>query len=99
MVDCVTLGLRANEFRNAFTVPADIKWPNIESKGGASTTATGDDGTSSGRSSNNAKATFAGQRLIPKDPNLHWDNVIPWLRANTKLPIWLKGRKLFRNWA
>jgi len=71
-VDCVALGLRLNEFRNSFALPADVKWPNIESKGQASATATDDDSCS-------------------YDAEINWDNVIPWLRANTKLPIWLKG--------
>lgn len=47
-VDCVALGLRLNEFRNSFALPADVKWPNIESKGLASATATDDDSCSYG---------------------------------------------------
>ncbi|KAG0650720.1 Oxidase FUB9 [Hyphodiscus hymeniophilus] len=45
-VDCVALGLRINEFRNSFTLPVDVKWPNIESKSKASATATDDDSAS-----------------------------------------------------
>jgi (S)-2-hydroxy-acid oxidase len=91
----VALGLRINEFRNSFTLPADIKWPNIESKGQASATATDDDGASYGTSIATSRASWTRERLIPmKDTELNWDNVIPWLRANTRLPIWLKGGKL-----
>ena len=90
-VDCVALGYRINEFRNSFTLPVDIEWPNIESKGKASATATDDTSASYGTSPSE-RASWAGKRLIPKkDTELNWDNVIPWLREHTKLPIWLKG--------
>ena len=98
-VDCVALGLRINEFRNSFALPVDVKWPNIESKGQASATATDDDSCSYGTSSiATDRASWAGKKLIPtKDTAINWDNVIPWLRANTKLPIWLKGGKSWND--
>lgn len=68
-----------------------MKWPNIESKGKASATATDDDSISYGMSPSEG-ASWAGEMLIPKkDTEVSWDNVIPWLREHTKLPIWLKG--------
>ena len=89
----MALGLRLNEFRNSFTLPVDVAWPNIETKGKASATATDDDSASYGTFTDTA--SWAGERLIPKkDTELSWDSVIPWLREHTKLPIWLKGGKL-----
>ena len=57
-VDCVALGLRINEFRNSFTLPVDVKWPNIESKGKASATATDDDSASYGKIKTPTKGAF-----------------------------------------
>ena len=47
-VDCVVLGVRVNEFRNSFTLPENVIWPNIESKNKASATVGDDDSASYG---------------------------------------------------
>lgn len=94
-VDCVALGLRLNEFRNSFTLPSHVAWPNIETKGKASATATDDDSGSYGTSTEGA--SWAGERLTPKkETELSWEVLMPWLREHTKLPIWLKGGKVPR---
>ncbi|KAB8228190.1 alpha-hydroxy acid oxidase [Aspergillus alliaceus] len=66
-VDVPLLGKRLNEYRNNYTLPEDMSWPNILSHGKDTSSRT------------------------DYDPSLDWETTIPWLRKNTKLPIWLKG--------
>lgn len=40
-----------------------------------------------------AKDRIKDLLTIPDD-SLEWNEVIPWLRANTKMEIWLKGGKI-----
>ncbi|KIW25898.1 uncharacterized protein PV07_09034 [Cladophialophora immunda] len=70
-VDVPVLGRRLNEFRNDFTLPKDLSFPNILS--------TGQNEFSKGPSSQDY------------DSSLEWAEIIPWLRNNTKMQIWLKG--------
>ncbi|KAJ2997437.1 hypothetical protein NUW58_g659 [Xylaria curta] len=76
-VDTPLLGRRLNEYRNNFTLPDGIEWPNLLSDG---------------------KSELSGAERVTDeankhdfDPSLDWDSAIPWLRANTKLRIWIKG--------
>ena len=94
-VDCVALGFRINEFRNSFTLPVDVNWPNIESKSRASATATGDDSASYGKSALQGALWVVTRLISEKDTELNWDNVVPWLRQHTNLPIWVKGGEYF----
>lgn len=78
-VDCPALGRRLNEMRNEFTLPENMTFPNILSEGGQ------EFNVSEEEKSNGPKAF---------DDSLEWDEVIPWLRKNTKMQIWLKGGKI-----
>ncbi|KAL2413142.1 Oxidase FUB9 [Exophiala dermatitidis] len=70
-VDVPVLGRRLNEYRNDFTLPENLGFPNILSSGAAE---------------------FShGENSHDYDPSLEWDEIIPWLRQNTKMEIWLKG--------
>ena len=76
-VDTPCLGLRLNEYRNNFVLPDGIEWPNLRSDG---------------------KSELSGSEANPSavnkhefDASLDWDTAIPWLRANTKLQLWIKG--------
>ncbi|KAM0815095.1 putative FMN hydroxy acid dehydrogenase domain-containing protein, partial [Seiridium cardinale] len=76
-VDTPLLGRRLNEYRNNFTLPDELEWPNLLSNG---------------------KSELSGAQRVSEeankhdfDPSLDWDSAIPWLRANTKMQIWIKG--------
>lgn len=71
-VDGVVLGRRLNEFRNSFSLPEGITFPNIESDSDPSALAGANDS-------------------LDYDANVDWAEVIPWLKKNTRLPIWVKG--------
>lgn len=64
--------------RNNFSLPEDLQFPNILSDGGQ------EFNTSEEEKANGPKAF---------DDGLEWDEIIPWLRRNTKMQIWLKGGK------
>ncbi|RYP44545.1 hypothetical protein DL768_008994 [Monosporascus sp. mg162] len=76
-VDTPLLGRRLNEYRNNFTLPDDMEWPNLLSDGKSELSGREDNGDSPG------KHEF--------DPSLDWNTAIPWLRAHTKLQLWIKG--------
>jgi (S)-2-hydroxy-acid oxidase len=80
-VDCPALGRRLNEMRNDFTLPENMTFPNILSEGGQ------EFNISEEEKANGPKAF---------DDSLEWEEVIPWLRKNTKMQIWLKGSKIRR---
>lgn len=75
-VDGVVLGRRLNEYRNNFTLPADMQWPNL---------------LSSGKEEMAGATDPLKPRRFDYDPSIDWDNAIPWLRTQTKMQIWLKG--------
>ncbi|KAF2009727.1 FMN-dependent dehydrogenase [Aaosphaeria arxii CBS 175.79] len=75
-VDVPALGRRLNEMRNEFALPENMTFPNILSEGGQ------EFNTSEEEKANGPKAF---------DDSLEWEEVIPWLRKNTKMQIWLKG--------
>ncbi|KAI5921436.1 FMN-dependent dehydrogenase [Camillea tinctor] len=77
-VDTPLLGRRLNEYRNKFTLPEGIEWPNLLSDGKSELSGSTRDGEAAP-----SKHDF--------DPTLDWDSTIPWLRKNTKLQIWIKG--------
>ncbi|EMR62984.1 putative fmn-dependent dehydrogenase family protein [Eutypa lata UCREL1] len=76
-VDTPLLGRRLNEYRNNFTLPEDMEWPNLLSDGKSELSG----------SENNAETP--GKHDF--DPSLDWDTAISWLRAHTKLQLWIKG--------
>ncbi|KZZ90871.1 FMN-dependent dehydrogenase family protein [Moelleriella libera RCEF 2490] len=76
-VDTPVLGRRLNEHRNNFLLPDDMSWPNLLSDGR--------------KEMSNSVGEKADSNPHAFDPTLDWDTVIPWLRANTKLQLWLKG--------
>ncbi|KAF2794419.1 FMN-dependent dehydrogenase [Melanomma pulvis-pyrius CBS 109.77] len=75
-VDTPALGRRLNEMRNEFAIPEDLTFPNILSEGGQ------EFNVSEEEKANGPKAF---------DDSLEWDEIIPWLRKNTDMQIWLKG--------
>lgn len=84
-VDVPVLGKRLNEYRNDYTLPESMQWPNILSSG-------------SDHSDRTDYGLFTVSRvydlsLLLTDPSLDWESTIPWLREHTSLPIWLKGGK------
>jgi hypothetical protein len=80
-VDAPVLGRRLNEKRNKLKLPDHLTLPNLE--GGHYTDSNGDIQPLPQRSHHNPG----------KDASLSWENAIPWVKANTKLEIWLKGGK------
>ncbi|KAK2804463.1 Hydroxyacid oxidase 1 [Onygenales sp. PD_10] len=69
-VDLPVLGNRLNEYRNDFSFPADLGFPNIVQ---------------------DESVEPASNDRIAYDRTIEWTTVIPWLRQNTKMEIWLKG--------
>ncbi|KAH8680637.1 (S)-2-hydroxy-acid oxidase [Xylariales sp. PMI_506] len=76
-VDTPLLGRRLNEYRNNFTLPEGLEWPNLLS--------TGKDELSGQEISEDAPSKH------DFDPSLDWDTAIPFLRQHTKLQLWIKG--------
>ena len=81
-VDAPVLGHRLNEKRNKLQLPDPLCLPNL--KGEEYTDANGQKHIAPVR-------TFYNPG---RDPSNSWETVIPWVKANTKLEIWLKGSKL-----
>ncbi|KAH6633192.1 FMN-dependent dehydrogenase [Boeremia exigua] len=74
-VDVPILGRRLGEMRSNFTLPEGMSFPNLLSEG------QDEFGAPDGK--NNGPQAF--------DDTLEWDEIIPWLKENTKMQIWLKG--------
>lgn len=74
-VDVPVLGRRLGEMRSSFTLPKGMSFPNLLSEG------QDEFGAPDGK--NNGPQAF--------DDALEWEEIIPWLKANTKMQIWLKG--------
>jgi (S)-2-hydroxy-acid oxidase len=65
-----------NEYRNNFSLPDGLEWPNLLSDG-------------KNELSGQEKTEVVNKHDF--DPSLDWDSAIPWLRKHTKLQLWLKG--------
>ncbi|KAL0942688.1 2-hydroxy-acid oxidase [Colletotrichum truncatum] len=76
-VDTPLLGRRLNEYRNNFSLPEGVEWPNLLSDG------------KSELSGEIRDVKDASRHDF--DPSLDWDSTIPWLRQHTKLKLWPKG--------
>jgi (S)-2-hydroxy-acid oxidase len=74
-VDVPVLGRRLGEMRTNFTLPRDLDFPNLLSKGADEFL--------------DPDAKVNGPQAF--DDTLEWEEVIPWLRKHTKMEIWLKG--------
>lgn len=61
--------------RSNFTLPKGMSFPNLLSEG------QDEFGASDGK--NNGPQAF--------DDSLEWEEIVPWLKANTEMQIWLKG--------
>lgn len=90
-VDGVVLGRRLNEFRNSFSLPAGITYPNIESDADPSALAGAADSLNYGSKTSPQKARLFTELMKSKDADVDWATVIPWMKKNTSLPIWVKG--------
>jgi (S)-2-hydroxy-acid oxidase len=74
-VDVPVLGRRLGEMRTNFTLPKDLSFPNLLSKGF--------DEFGAPDAKGNGPQAF--------DDTLEWEEIIPWLKKHTKMQIWLKG--------
>ncbi|UPX12832.1 (S)-2-hydroxy-acid oxidase [Ascochyta rabiei] len=74
-VDVPLLGRRLGEMRTNFTLPEGMSFPNLLWKG------FDEFGAPDGK--DNGPQAF--------DDTIEWDEIIPWLKKNTKMQIWLKG--------
>ncbi|KAF4898092.1 Oxidase FUB9 [Colletotrichum fructicola] len=82
--DTPCLGRRLNEYRNNFSLPDGMSWPNLLSDGKSELRASSDQiGKSDEVPAEPSKHDY--------DPSVDWDSLIPWLRQHTKLQIWVKG--------
>lgn len=80
-VDAPVLGHRLNEKRNPIQLSEPLCLPNF----------TGEEYTDA-----NGQKQIAPVRTFynpGRNPGNSWESVIPWVKANTKLEIWLKGSK------
>lgn len=78
-VDAPVLGKRLNERSGVkFELPDGMTLPNLASMSASSGNSDG------GRSYNHSG----------RDASNSWTSVIPWVKKNTKLEIWLKGSEL-----
>ncbi|OBT84467.1 hypothetical protein VE02_06428 [Pseudogymnoascus sp. 03VT05] len=75
-VDVPALGRRLNEMRNNFTLPESLTFPNILSGGS-------EEFAMSEEEKRNGPKAF--------DDSLEWEEIVPWLKQNTTMEIWLKG--------
>jgi (S)-2-hydroxy-acid oxidase len=74
-VDVPVLGRRLGEMRSNFTLPTGMSFPNLLSEG--------EDEFGAVDGKNNGPQAF--------DDALEWEEIIPRLKTNTKMQIWLKG--------
>ena len=74
-VDVPVLGRRLGEMRSNFALPKGMSFPNLLSEG------QDEFGAVDGK--NNGPQAF--------DDTIEWEEIIPWLKRNTKMQIWLKG--------
>ncbi|KAF3801748.1 Oxidase FUB9 [Colletotrichum gloeosporioides] len=82
--DTPCLGRRLNEYRNNFSLPDGMSWPNLLSDGKSELRASSDQiGKSDEVPAEPSKHDY--------DPSVDWDSLIPWMRQHTKLQIWVKG--------
>ncbi|KAF5502404.1 Oxidase FUB9 [Colletotrichum aenigma] len=82
--DTPCLGRRLNEYRNNFSLPDGMSWPNLLSDGKSELRASRDQiGKSDEVPAEPSKHDYG--------PSVNWDSLIPWLRQHTKLQIWVKG--------
>ncbi|KIX93919.1 uncharacterized protein Z520_10256 [Fonsecaea multimorphosa CBS 102226] len=79
--DTPVLGRRLNEYRNRFVLPAGVDFPNMRFV----ETSLEKEGVNKG-----AKG-FLSVIHIERELGEAWDTVIPWLKSQTKLQIWVKG--------
>lgn len=82
-VDAPVLGNRLNETRNGLKLPETLSLPHLE----------GDSYTEG----DTVKSVSTHSYHHPgRDPSNSWQSIIPWVKANTKLDIWLKGSTLLK---
>ncbi|KAM6538139.1 hypothetical protein FALCPG4_000024 [Fusarium falciforme] len=76
-VDTPCLGRHLNEYRNSFTLPDRLEWPDLLSNGRDEL---------GGREDNPGAPSKHDY-----DPSIDWNSTTPWLRKHTKMEIWIKG--------
>ncbi|KAJ4185641.1 hypothetical protein NW767_012850 [Fusarium falciforme] len=72
-VDTPCLGRHLNEYRNNFTLPDRLEWPDL---------------LSNGRDELGSREDNPGvPSKHDYDPSIDWNSTIPWLRKHTKMEI------------
>lgn len=82
-VDAPVLGGRLNERRNKFTLPEGLSFPNLEGPA-----VIDENGVST-------RQPVTSHHHNLRDASNSWETVIPWVKENTMLEIWLKGSGLY----
>ncbi|KAJ0370216.1 hypothetical protein COL154_001347 [Colletotrichum chrysophilum] len=98
-VDTPLLGRRLNEYRNNFTLPDGVEWPNLLSDGKSELSGAIKDKQAVSKhdfGKDEYQKRYWNAFLTISDPSLDWDSAIPWLKQHTKLQIWLKGAMAIR---
>ncbi|KIW64155.1 hypothetical protein PV04_09109 [Phialophora macrospora] len=77
-VDTPTLGRRLTEMRHGVRLPEHMSFPNMMPQADSRTYKEAD---------SDPRSFYHASR----DPSNSWESVIPWLKSNTTMDIWLKG--------
>ena len=88
-MDIPILGRRLNEMRNDFALPTDMAIPNMP-VGSEEIIRGTNDGINYGENSLRTDR-YQSENLQCLDPSIEWGEVIPWLRKQTSMELWLKG--------
>jgi (S)-2-hydroxy-acid oxidase len=102
------LGRRLNEFRNGFGMPKGMTYPNIDPDMDASNLEGGDNALAYGQQPHQPPSSPLTEQSSPKsvhrneyrtymdckkENGVNWDEAISFVKANSNLQIWVKGRK------
>ncbi|KAK5035405.1 hypothetical protein LTS07_002842 [Exophiala sideris] len=82
-VDSAVLGQRLNEYRNEFKMPPGVGFPNLQFE----------DSTTAGKEVkvNKSARGFNSVITAEKDNAQDWESVMPWIKSQTRLQVWVKG--------
>ncbi|KAI1617232.1 (S)-2-hydroxy-acid oxidase [Exophiala viscosa] len=82
-VDAAVLGQRLNEYRNNFKMPPGVGFPILQFE----------DSTGAGKEApvNKGAKGFKSVITAEKDNGQSWESVMPWIKSQTKLQVWVKG--------
>ncbi|KAL1617036.1 hypothetical protein SLS54_008031 [Diplodia seriata] len=94
-VDLPVLGNRLNEARNGFEMPRELGFPNLEARAGEDE----EEEEEGVPAVENGAGYGEGVSVVGclcetdgwLDQTIEWETVVPWLREQTSMEIWLKG--------